>query len=257
MAHIFIGDRSKVSQEVLEKVKSLSDEFWVLAEFTVTRNVDWLIVRPMGTAPAVVILAEVKGVKGRLRGPTNSPWQQEASPGEWVEVDVSHAADVNYYFQAVNTVNALIEWLHNNAPAIGDGDPHPWSEIRVWPDLLLLSVTEVSHLLPVAPDNKFGMWFTDLDRWLAHVDAWRPRIGPPLAPRDVENLVNYLGLTPAAREAPLLAVPEPSLEVVALGADESQQRVQALEQRVQRLESIVASMARALSPAYTVGGGVL
>ena len=256
MARIFIGDRSKVNPNVLEKVQTLSDDFWALAEFTVTRNVDWLLIRPMGSAPAVVILVEVKGVKGRLRGSTNGPWQQETSPGEWVEVEPPNPSDVNYYFQAVNTVNALIEWLHNNAPVIGQGTAYPWSDIRVWPDLLLFSlIPETAHLLPVAPDNKFGMWFTDVDKWLAHVEAWRPRIGPPLAHTDVESLVNYLGLSPLVEGRPL-ALPEfswdeePDLQTTL-------QRVKSLEQRVQRMETVLADLARVLTPARPGSGGLL
>ncbi len=247
MARIFVGDPGKVNPQVLEKVKTLPDDFWVLAEFTVTRNVDWLLIRPMGTAPAMVILAETKGIKGRLRGSTNGPWQQEASPGEWTQVETPNAADVNYYFQSVNTVNALIEWLHNNAPVIGEGTSYPWSEIRIWPDLLLMcDAPGISHLLPVGPDNKFGMWFTDPDKWIAHVEAWRPRIGPPISHRDVENLVNYLRLTPVDEGHPL-PLPEFPWEEEA-DIQGTQRRVRALEQRVSHLEGILAEIGRAVTP---------
>ena len=254
MARIFVGDRSKITPQVMEKVQTLSDDFWVLAEFTVTRNVDWLLIRPMGNAPAVVILVETKGIKGRMRGSTNGPWQQEISPNEWVGVESPNAADVNFYFQAVNTVNALIEWLRNNAPVIGEGTPFPWSEIRIWPDLLLLApVPGLAHLLPVGPDNKFGMWFTDVDKWIAHAEAWRPRIGPPITHGDVENLVNYLKLTPLLEGQPIPLPDFPWEEEADIQA--TQRRVRSLEQRVDRLETVLKEMGRALVPA-TPGRGL-
>lgn len=256
MARTFVGDRSKLNPHVIEKIQTLSDDFWVLAEFTVSRNVDLLLIRPMGTEPAVVILAEVKGVKGRLRGSTNGPWQQEMSPGEWADIEPPNSADINYYFQAVNTVNALIEWLHNNAPVIGQGSNYPWSDIRVWPDLLIFTpVQETAHLLPVAPDNKFGMWFTDVDKWLAHVESWRPRIGPALTHEDVDSLVSYLGLVPLV-EGQHVPLPEFAWEEEP-DLQSTLQRMKGLEQRVQRMETLLADLARVLTPARPRGGGLL
>ena len=196
MAKIFVGDQSKVDQAVLQQVQQLPDDYWVLAEFTLRRNYDWFIIRPVSTAPSVLIVTEVKRHNAQLRGNLNGPWEERAEDGEWLPLTTPNGEDKNYYWQAVNAANSLSEWLRNNEPVFNEGRTDVWSQTRIWPDLLILSQPGVRHLLPLKPDSGFGFWFYDLQRWADHLVNWRPNVGPRLTEQDVEQLVNYLRLTP-------------------------------------------------------------
>lgn len=256
MAKIFLGDVSKVDPEVLHALEGLPDEFWVLGEITLKRNHDWLIIRPRTTAPSTLIVTEVKRQALPLRGSVNGVWEEKPIGEDWTVVPTSHADDKNYYWQAVNSANALSEWLRNNAPVFDDGDGRAWAESKVWPDLLVLSPPEVRHRLPLKPDSGFGMWYFDPGRWVEHLASWRPTIGPQLTEEQVERLVRHLGLTPHMATVSAEAAAE--LASVASASSQTETdlalTVRELEARVQRLELLVRSMARALQAA---GGSAL
>lgn len=192
MSSIYVGDPSRVNRDVLEKTKELPNDFFVFAEFTIGRNVDWLIIRP--TQLSTLILTEVKVVARPIQGDVNGPWEQLNEAGVWEELP-ARGKDINYYWQAVNTANALAEWLWNNqARYLEGGEIRPVEQFRVWPDLLLLSPPGVTHRLPLGPPNRFGRWWYNLDQWLNHVRDWQPRSGLALTPREVANLAETLGL---------------------------------------------------------------
>src|SRR4026208_153197 len=105
VAKVFIGDQNKVDQRVLRAVQTLPDDFWVLAEFNLLRNYDWVIIRPVLGAPATVIAAEIKRVSHALRGPGTGVGERQLGDGSWEPVPTSHANDRNGYWQAVNAAN--------------------------------------------------------------------------------------------------------------------------------------------------------
>jgi len=207
MARVFIGDSSKVDPDVLAAVHSLPDDFWVLGEFTLRRNYDWFILRPFDNAPAALILAEVKRQSRPLRGTINAPWEEALEGGEWEAIRPANQSDRNFYWQAVNAANSLSEWLHNNEPVFNDTLQGVWTEVRVWPDLLILSPPGTTHALPLRPDSGFGSWFFDLDRWINHLLTWRPRLGPRLGHADIHKLVQHLGVQPGGELPPPPIVP--------------------------------------------------
>src|SRR5688572_27203032 len=114
MARVLIGDPSRIDAEVLSALRTLSDDFWVLGEFTIRRNYDWLILRAFDQSPAAMIVTEVKRRTRSLRGSVNAAWEQSTETGEWEPVRTANESDRNYYWQAVNAANSLSEWLRNN-----------------------------------------------------------------------------------------------------------------------------------------------
>lgn len=197
MAHIYIGDRSRVDDEVLEAIKKLPDDFWVFAEFGIGRNVDWLVIRPFPDGPATMIMAELKRISRRLTGDENGPWKEEVSSGEWRELESNNRDDINPYWQAVNIANEVKQWLWNNQPRYRlDGEPVTQDDCGVWPDLLLLGPTGLRHLLPIKPLSNFGRWFYTTDEWIAHLLTWRPKRGMLLNEAELRQIALALRLTP-------------------------------------------------------------
>ena len=244
MAHIFAGaDRGQIDAEVLEAFKTLPDDFWVFAEFTIARNVDWLVVRPDPAGTLALIMVELKRTGLPLAGDLNNTWQQLTDEG-WREI-AANGPSRNYYWQAVETANELKEWLWNNQRRYrAAGELLPPEALKVWPDLLILSPPGVMHQLPLKPTNNFGRFLFSLDECVRHIAGWnaRQRNLVPLTEGEMLRLADALGLeriwSPTA-EAPPDREPAPEQEadlgqVLAL--------LRRLDERLQRLEDRLASL---------------
>lgn len=240
MARVFAGELSMIDQEVFDAIKRLPDTFWALAEFNIGRNVDWFIVRPGD--PSTLILTELKRVSKPLRGGVNGLWEKLSPTGDWEELP-ANGTDTNPYWQAVNSANALADWLWNNQQLYRTtSDIRPSGDFRVWPDLMLLSPPGTQHRLPLGPPSRYGRWWFSLEDWLRHVDGWTPRTGVRLTAREVEDLTESLrlteiwsggevegGLRPTLEAAETL--PPPSFDVFSFAT-----YLQSLEERLARLE---------------------
>jgi hypothetical protein len=235
MARIFAGELSMIDQEVFDVLKRLPDAFWVFAEFNIGRNIDWFIIRP--DSPSTLILTELKRINKPVRGAVNGLWEKQGHDGEWIEIP-ANASDTNPYWQAVNSANALADWLWNNQQLYREtADIRPSSDFRVWPDLLLLSPQGTIHRLPLAPPSRYGRWWFNIDEWLRHVRGWTPRTGVTLTHPEVANLVDALRLTEIWSGGDLQVEPLPPLEIsVSQEPANFASWAQALEQRVARLE---------------------
>jgi hypothetical protein len=206
VARIYAGDLSKIDPEALERVKELPDDFWVFAEFSIGRNIDWFLVRevPDGlreNRKSTMILTEVKRLEKPLRGTSiHASWEESDATGQWQEIICSNRQDRNYYWQAVNTANELSRWLWNNSPVFRPRRrPAPGEEFKVWPDLLLLGYRpETPPRLPIRPETGYGQWWFDSREWLRHVEEWFPKIGVPLTAEELNNLADTLHLEPVA-----------------------------------------------------------
>ncbi len=237
MARIYAGELTKVEKEVVERLREeLPDDFTVLAEVNVGRNVDLVVIRPNGEGPAVLIAAELKRVSRPLMGQTDGVWKELTDEGEWLEIEPSNSRDVNHYWQAVHAGNALKDWLWRNQRLYrDDADEVEGGRFSAWPDLVLLSDQELVHRLPIAPANRFGRWFFDLGEWVAHVMSWNPRKGVPLNQREVGRLIDALGLIE-------IAAPEASAAASGgQGASALVSVVRDLKERVLALELMVAT----------------
>jgi hypothetical protein len=234
MARFFTGDPSRIEDRLREQLETLPDDFWVLAEVTLTRNHDFIIIRPHEDAPATFINTEVKRAAGPLKGSVHSHWEMQIGGGGWQPTPGGNPEDKNPYWQAVNGANSLALWLHNNSPVFNDGDVGPWGDVKVWPDLVLLSPPGTRHQLPLRPDSGYGLWFSDVHRWIEHVIDWKPRVGAALTHDDIQRLVDFLQLTPLspARIAETRVVPAES-RITAL-----EQAVLSLQERIARLERV-------------------
>jgi hypothetical protein len=241
MAKIYAGELSMIDQEVLEALKRLPDSFWVFAEFNIGRNIDWFIIRP--DSPSTLILTELKRINRPLRGAVNGLWEKQTATGEWEEVP-ANGSDTNAYWQAVNSANALADWLWNNQQLYRDtADIRPSAEFRVWPDLLLLSPPGTIHRLPLAPPSRYGRWWFNLEDWLRHVRGWTPRTGVNLTATEVANLVEALRLTEIWSGGDLPSEPPQMVEYqIASAPANFVTWLQSLEQRIFRLEGELAQL---------------
>lgn len=257
MAHIYAGELSMIDEEVLDAVKRLPDTFWAFAEFNIGRNIDWFIVRP--DEPSTLILTELKRVSKSLRGDVNGLWEKQNPAGDWEEMP-ANGTDTNPYWQAVNTANALADWLWNNQQLYREaGDIRPSGEFRVWPDLLVLSPPGMQHRLPLAPPSRYGRWWFNLEEWLRHVDAWMPKTGARLTAQEIENLASALRLTevwsggrvdgglPPARRP--FEPPTPNYDVQSFAT-----YLQGLEGRIAQLEQQVAALVARQEPVVAEQG---
>ncbi len=217
MAQIFAGDLSKIDREVLERVKELPDDFWIFAEFSIGRNVDWFVVREVApgsteSRKSTMILTEAKRLERPLRGTSiHAAWEEQDATGQWQEIFPSNRQDRNYYWQAVNTANELSRWLWNNSPVYRpQRRPQAGEEFKVWPDLLLLGYRpETPPRLPIRPETGYGQWWFDAEDWLRHVVEWFPKIGVPLTGEDLSNLADALHLEAVASPARPVPVAPP------------------------------------------------
>ncbi len=251
MARIYIGEPSKVDQEVLEKVKELPDEFWVFAEFNIGRNIDWFIVREVpdnlrDSRKSTMILTEVKRLERPLRGTSiHLSWEELDSVGQWQEIICSNRQDRNYYWQAVNTANELSRWLWNNSPIFrANRRPTAGEEFKVWPDLLILGYREATPpRLPIRPETGYGQWWYAPDEWLRHIEEWFPKIGVPLTGEELAGLAEALHLEPVAQPVRPATPAAPDAAAVLTGF---LSLVQGLVQRIETLETRTADIERVL-----------
>jgi hypothetical protein len=240
MARIFAGELGMIDQEVLDTLKQLPDSFWVFAEFDIGRNVDWFVIRP--DAPSTLILTELKRMANPVRGAVNGIWEKLNGSGEWVELP-TNGLDTNPYWQAVNSANAMADWLWNNQQLYRSTvDIRPASEFRVWPDLLLLSPPGTSHRLPLAPPSRYGRWWFNTGDWLRHVRGWTPRTGVTLSSSEVGNLVEALRLTEIWHGGDVAPPELPSIQTASTGdmAAQFSNWLVGLDQRITRLENELA-----------------
>lgn len=240
MARIFAGELSMIDQEVLDTLKQLPDSFWVFAEFDIGRNVDWFVIRP--DAPSTLILTELKRMAKPIRGAVNGMWEKLNGIGDWVELP-TNGSDTNPYWQAVNSANAMADWLWNNQQLYRlTADIRPASEFRVWPDLLLLSPPGTNHRLPLAPPSRYGRWWFNTGDWLRHVRGWTPRTGVTLSSSEVGNLVEALRLTEIWHGGDVAPPELPSIQTTPTGdmAAQFTNWLVGLDQRITRLENELA-----------------
>lgn len=242
MAHVFIGNRAKVDDEVLSRVSLLPDDYWVFAEFDITgRNIDWFITRAVSahgpeSQHSVLILTELKRIAAALEGSVDEQWRLRTSDGTWTDIIPNSQSDLNYYWQSVNAANALSQWLWNNQQRfLEPGNIRPTSDFKVWPDLLIVSPPDVIHRLPLQPPTRFGQWWYGIDDWHRHIETWRPRFGVGLTADNMRLLADALGLqrqSPVAE--PVSAPPDivPDTAPALLFAT----WLQTLESRIKRIE---------------------
>lgn len=259
MSRIFAGELSRIDDDVLEALKGLPDDYWVLAEFNVGRNMDWVVIRPQDGAPAVLIATELKRLSRPVTGQTDGQWRI-AADGDDAPIQPSNPEDINYYWQSVNSANAFKRWLWNSQPLFRDSSEIlPEEDFRVWPDLLILSPEGVQHRLPLAPSSKYGRWFTNMDQWVAHLLSWRPKHGTQFRESEVAHLVEALSLKQIwGPPAPTVFAPRPAEALAPIdgavappdgsperdpGAGEADllARVARLEQQVAALETALRS----------------
>jgi hypothetical protein len=249
MSRIYAGDMASIDTEVLEALKALPNDYWVLAGFTVGREVDWLIIRtarPM--EHSAIIITELKRYEHSIRGISqDAVWERQDIEGDWHPIEGSYS-DRNPYWQAVNGANALKHWLWNNQRLYLGNNGHSLEraedEFGAWPIVLILSPPGVQHLLPLRPTSRYGAWVYDLDRWLSMLQSWRPRKGVGLSSADMTKLVTSLGLEEVHRgpEEETFEEPEDMMHGDPLSQfmgwlQEMNSRVQELTERVERLEA--------------------
>ncbi|HEY8596861.1 MAG TPA: nuclease-related domain-containing protein [Thermomicrobiales bacterium] len=227
MPHIFAGaDRQQIDPEVLEAFKTLPDDFWVFAEFTMSRNIDWFVIHPNADGTLALIVIELKRTGLPLAGDINNVWKQWTPEG-WRDLVLSGPYR-NYYWQAVEAANTLKEWLWNNQRRFRlRQDLLTQDAFKVWPDLLILSPQGINHQLPLQPPNNFGKFIFTLSDCLRHITTWKSRQLSlvPLVDEELLRLAEALGLE---RVWPL-ARPQDYDSLAA--------RIQHLEERMRRLEA--------------------
>jgi hypothetical protein len=200
MARIYAGELSRLDQEIIEAVKGLPDDFWVLFEVTIERNIDVFIIRPVPQGASTLIVTEMKRFGRPVMGGADGPWMVEVEAGRWEDIPAD-GRDINPYWQAVNAANAMREWLWNNQRLyLATAEVRKSEDFKVWPDVLLLSPPGTVHRLPISPPSRYGRWLFSVQEWVEHVRSWTPKVGVPLTHDEVAALVRALRLQPLWNE---------------------------------------------------------
>lgn len=246
MAHLYVGNPARLDPTLRLALATLPDDYWVFAEFSIDRNIDCFICRaaePDAPYTSTLIALELKCLAQPVRGDVDGPWDRRDDSGAWVPLPPATARAINPYRQAVDAAEAVTAYLWNQQPRYRQGATLPRQAYRVWPDLLLLSPEGVMHQLPLRPRTGYGLWYTRLDPWLAHVQAWTSRAEVRLSPAELTALAALLGLQ-KVQSAPQLT-PSRNDSLTPLGAElvAFAQRLTALEQRLAAFEG------RSLAPA--------
>jgi hypothetical protein len=240
MARVFAGELKNIDRELVERLREeLPDDFTVLAEVTVGRNVDLVIIKPCASGPALLIAAELKHVSRPLFGQADGVWKEMTDDGDLKIIRPSNDDDINHYWQSVHAADALQRWLWLNQRIFrDDADALDGNRFAVWPDLVLLGDPAIAHRLPIAPANRYGQWYFGADAWVRHLLTWIPKKGVPLHQREINRLIEAMGLMElsAPDATPLLTVDVPSIE---LDSD-----VRDLKRRVLALESMLTGQMR-------------
>ena len=238
MPQIFAGaDRQRIDPEVLEAFKTLPDNFWVFAEFTISRNIDWFVIHPNADGTLALIVIELKRTSLPLTGDINSVWKQWTPEG-WRDL-VLGGPNRNYYWQTVEAANKLKEWLWNNQRRFRLGqDLLTQDAFKIWPDLLILSPQGTNHQLPLQPPNNFGKFIFTLNDCLRHITTWKSRQLSlvPLVDDELLRLAEALGLERIWPPAELQ------------DHDGLFSRLQYLEERIRRLEAALDGRAHLGEP---------
>jgi hypothetical protein len=194
MALIFVGDFGMVDQEVLAVAQTFPPEFVFFAEFTLSRNVDWLMLRPNGMSPAALVLTELKRCRATLRGRRDQRWERRSSHGRWYP-HATRVRDENPYRQAVGAAKSLSAWLASKQPWFKQGMlPAPRRDFRVWPTVLLLSPPGIEHCLSLGRSDGLQALHCGLPQWAATMKSWQPHDGIPLNLGEIMRLADVLGL---------------------------------------------------------------
>jgi len=237
MAHLYVGNPARLDPTLRLALATLPDDYWVFAEFSIDRNIDCFICRaaePDAAHTSTLIALELKCLAQPVRGDVDGPWEHRDDSGAWVPLPPATARAINPYRQAVDAAEAVTAYLWNQQPRYRQGATLPRQAYRVWPDLLLLSPEGVMHQLPLRPRTGYGHWYTRLDPWLAHVQAWTSRAEVRLSSTELAALAALLGLQ-KVQSAPQPA-PSPNDSLTPLSA-----KLVAFEQRLAALEQCLAA----------------
>lgn len=201
MAHVYVGNLPKANVDILDAFLELDDSYWVFAEFTIgsgprSRQVDWLILRavpddrPTG-AFSTLIVAEQKETTATLTGLENNVWNEHRN-GVDSPLVMSNRQDLNPLQQAINTGNAVKDWLWNHERLFVDQDRPPYAvdDFNVWPTLLIVSPPDVQHRLPRR--LYYGAIWLGVDGWLGAIRSWVPRRGLQLTRAELERLARVV-----------------------------------------------------------------
>jgi hypothetical protein len=234
----------------------LPDDYWVFAEFSFDRNVDWFIIRevPEGQTDiqkSAIIATEFKRLQYPLYGTSiNTPWQQRDNTGQYREIVTGNEREHNYYWQIVNTTNSLADYLWNKQRLFLDPGRGVQNarEFRIWPDLLIVGQSEgVQHMLPLRPENGYGQWWFSTREWLDHVRNWAPRVGIGLTGNEISRLARVLELPLIQDEArPEAPAPEADGALAALFA-RLEDKIDGLARGVDGLSREVETLRRELT----------
>lgn len=248
MSRIFCGDKASVDAEIFELVKTLPDEYWVFAGFSIGREVDWFIAKESAEEASAMLLVELKRSDRSIKATSQDTVWDKETPQGWEPMDSER--DLNPYWQAVNTANTLKTWLWNNQRHIMPEAQTPISEdsFAVWPEVLILSPPGLRHYLPLRPTSRFGAWFTNADHWIQSVRDWRPKKGIALSGVELGRIAGLLGLQrawpPADGSAPVTVAPAEQVgtpELFAQWLSEMSRTVTDLQRRLDRLERLVGA----------------
>jgi hypothetical protein len=129
-------------------------------------------------------------------------------------------------------------WVHQRF-FLDEQAERPEESFKVWPDLLILGPEGAPPILPLRPPSRFGYWFHSVDRWLDHVRTWRSLpSGVVLNAASVRRIADQLHLVKIWPNG----AGEPEPEPVPVERDPILARLQALEERVARLESALETL---------------
>lgn len=197
MARFHIGVESALDPVTAQALRELPDHYHVCVGFNVprtTRMAEALVLRLAGEQSAMFMVG-TQHLDAPVRGAAHGPWDirtEEDGAYYWDPYDTP-LGDTNPLLGLQYTANKCQDWIAANLPALED-PLHPWHyDVRpqVFPRLLILTdfAVEVER-------HSWVWYFTDVQQFIEHLEAWRPRDPFPITPAVMRNLVAQFELEP-------------------------------------------------------------
>ncbi len=207
MAQLYVGNTESVDRSTLDALRRLPDDYVVLAEFRIprtSRQVDFFVAH-INQPTCSLFLVEAKNESRRLRGTVDGVWdyEDETRPGIWLPYPPPNERDKNPMQQAVNTANALKDWIISMQAILQAEDPawnDPRENLTVFPRLLLPHAHPHNRL----QTDRFVFRYDSHDDLIDGLQRFVGRRPMAITRGMIERMTEQFGLrgwqAPAARE---------------------------------------------------------
>lgn len=249
MAQVYLGNAESVDRGTLDALQRLPDDFYILAEWRIprtSRQVDFLVAH-VNEPMCAVFLVEGKNDSRRLRGTADGVWEFEdpSRADTWLPYPPPNERDRNPLQQAINTANAIKDWLISMQALLADpGDSwiDPYENLTVFPRLVMPFANPLNQL----QTDRFAWRYDSYDDLVNGIFGFRGRRPFHVSQGMMIRMAEQLGLRPYQTQAP---APRDTDSSVVLEIRRLASQVALLQRDVADMRRLIQTMSQAQRPA--------